>query len=71
MKYPGNCLVVALIAWAMAPNATRVRFVRNRHRRWRCIWERGGERFEFHAPGRAARPYWENILYLGEARKIA
>ncbi|WP_256804562.1 hypothetical protein [Pseudomonas putida] len=70
MNVPGNCVLAALMAWVASPKATRIRFIRNKSRRWHCIWERGGKAFEFYAPGRSRMPYWRNALYLGHSREI-
>lgn len=70
MRTPSNCFLAAVIAWALKPRTTRIRFIRNRSRRWHCIWERDGKRFEFYAPGRSRMPYWRNALYVGTTREI-
>lgn len=70
MRVPANCVIAALAAWVMRPRSTRLRFMRNRARRWHCTWEHGGWWFEFYAPGRGGLPYWRNALYLGSVREI-
>lgn len=70
MNLPGNCIVCAVVAWLRHPRSTSIKFVRNKGRRWHCIWVRDGKRFEFYAAGRSRMPYWRNALYLGRAREI-
>ncbi|WP_343590151.1 hypothetical protein [Paracidovorax wautersii] len=70
MRVPANCLLAALTAKLLHPRTVRLVFARNRARRWHCTWQRNGQAFEFHAPGRSRLPYWRNALYLGEVRQI-
>lgn len=65
-----NCLVAALVVKARDWSGVEIRFVRNRSRRWHCIWIKAGERYEFYAKGRSTMPYWRNLLYRGEVRRI-
>lgn len=67
---PGNCIVAALVAWALAPTRTRIRRMRNRVGRWHWYWVRDGQAWEFHAPCRSRLPYWRNALYLGVPRRM-
>lgn len=65
-RFPGNCLVVALVAWLMHPLSTRVRRMRNRVGRWHWYWVRGGAAYEFRGVvPRWPYPYWRNACYLG------
>lgn len=70
MKYPANCILAAVAAWIKHPRTTRIRFIKNKRRRWHCIWERNGKRFEFYAKGRSQYPYWRNVIYFGGCREI-
>lgn len=67
---PGNCLVCAILAWALAPSRTRVRALRNRRGRLHFYWTRDGRRYEFHAPGRSTKTYLQNSLYVGRVREF-
>ena len=65
-----NCLLAAVAAWLRHPRTTRIRVVRNRARRRHVVWERDGQRYEFHVPGRSSKTYLQNALYRGEVRAI-
>lgn len=58
MRFPGNCLLVALAAKALAPR--RVHF----------YWERDGERFEFYTPGASQWGFLRRAFRLGTVRRI-
>lgn len=70
MRFPGNCLLVALAAKALAPRRVRLRTLRNRRGRVHFYWERDGERFEFYTPGASQSGYLRNALRLGTVRRI-
>jgi hypothetical protein len=69
-RFPGNCLMVALAAWLLAPRTTRIRAMRNRAGRWHVYWEMRGQRFEFYTPGASSCGYLRNALRLGQVRRI-
>lgn len=69
MRFPANCVIVAIAMWLAHPLATGIRFVRNPRGRWHCIWLRSSRAYEFYAPGRTHRPYWQNLLYVGYIRQ--
>ena len=70
MRFPGNCLLVALAAKLLAPRRVRLRTLRNRRGRVHVYWERDGERFEFYTPGASSCGYLRNTLRLGTVRRI-
>lgn len=70
MRFPGNCLLVALAAKLAAPRQVRLGVMRNRAGRLHVYWVRAGERFEFYTPGASRCGYLRNALRLGTIRRI-
>lgn len=67
MRFPANCVVVALIAVVAGCSAHSMR---NRYGRLHFFWRNHrGEAFEFSRPGIEKRPYWQQVIYLGEIRR--
>lgn len=63
MRFPANCLLVALIA---ALGGGRLRTARNRSGRVHVYWlDHGGRAWEFYRKGASRRPYWQNLVYFG------
>lgn len=68
MKFPGNCLVVSLIASVKPGN--KLRCDRNRMGRWHVFWQdSSGRSWEFYKKGASGRTYLQNSLYIGEIRR--
>lgn len=67
----GNCLIAALIAKAKHPRRVRLAVARNRSGRWHVAWTDAGVRYEFYAKGRSTMPYWQNLLYIGEIKRVS
>lgn len=68
MRFPGNCVIAALIA-GMA--GARIRTVRNRTGRIHFYWlNEAGEAWEFYTKGASRRSYLRNALTLGEIRRV-
>ena len=68
MRFPGNCLVVALIASLRPGN--RMYRCRNRTGRLHFFWvDRKGRAWEFYTKGASQRPYWRNALTIGEIQR--
>lgn len=70
VRFPGNCLLVALAAKLAAPRQVRIGMLRNRAGRLHFYWVRGGHRFEFYTPGASGCSYLRNALRLGTVRQI-
>ena len=70
MRFPGNCVLVAVGAWLLAPRRTRLYAVRNPAGRWHLGFMRDGRRFEFYTPGASRCSYLRNALRLGEVRRV-
>ncbi len=70
MKFPANCLVVALAAKVANPSRVKIRTMRNRSGRIHFMWERDGQLFEFRTPGASRCTYLRNALRLGEIHKV-
>lgn len=69
MRFPGNCLLVALAASARGHHLHRMR---NRSGRWHFYWthrDGGGQAFEFYTKGASRRSYLRNAITLGEIRR--
>lgn len=68
MRFPGNCLIVALI-YAEVPG-NRLRMKRNRMGRWHFYWtDADGRDWEFYRKGASGRTYLQNALYVGEIKR--
>lgn len=68
MRFPGNCLIVALTFAALPGN--RLRTKRNRMGRLHFFWtDKRGRSWEFYKKGAGSKTYIENALYLGEVRR--
>ncbi|MGG3814221.1 hypothetical protein ABEV34_21615 [Methylorubrum rhodesianum] len=66
MRFPANCLAVALLR-----GHVRTRAMRNRTGRLHYFWrDRDGLAWEFYAPGRSRRSYLANLLYVGEVQRM-
>lgn len=67
MRFPANCLVVALIA---AAAGCSVHCMRNRSGRRHWFWRDGnGRAFEFYRKGASRLSYLQLSVYLGEVRR--
>jgi hypothetical protein len=68
VRFPGNCLLVALAAWARGHRLYRMR---NRSGRWHFYWTHRdtGQAFEFYTKGASRRSYLRNALTIGEVRR--
>ncbi len=71
MKFPANCLVVALAAKVAHPSRVKIRTMRNRSGRIHFMWERDGQVFEFRTPGASRCTYLRNSLRMGEIHRVA
>jgi hypothetical protein len=68
MKFPGNCLIVSLIASALPGN--RLRMKRNRMGRIHFYWQdKDGRSWEFYKRGASGRNYLQNSFYFGEIKR--
>lgn len=68
MKFPANCLVVALVA--SLRHGSKFRMERNRKGRWHFFWtDRYGFSWEFYCKGASSKSYLQNALYIGEIRR--
>jgi hypothetical protein len=68
VKFPGNCLCVALLA-SLRPG-TRLRIGRNRMGRKHFYWtDQHGRSWEFYKKGASGRTYFQNSLYIGEIKR--
>lgn len=69
MKFPGNCLLVALVM-GLRPGR-RIRVMRNRGGRLHFFWthKATGEAFEFYTKGASRRSYLRNAITMGEVRR--
>jgi hypothetical protein len=68
MKFPGNCLLVSLIASSLPGN--RLRTKRNRMGRLHFYWQdRNGHSWEFYKRGASGLTYLQNSLYIGEIKR--
>lgn len=68
MRFPGNCILVALYFSFVPGNRLRVK--RNRAGRWHYYWtDRSGRSWEFYKKGASSRTYLQNAFYLGEIRR--
>ena len=68
MRFPGNCLCVALVASLRL--GSRFRMKRNRLGRWHFFWtDRRGYSWEFYKKGSSGRTYIQNALYVGEIKR--
>ena len=66
MRFPANCLAVALLRGHVRTHA-----MRNRAGRLHYFWrDRDGLAWEFYAQGRSRRSYLANLLYVGEVRRM-
>ncbi|AMB48283.1 hypothetical protein [Methylobacterium sp. AMS5] len=66
MRFPANCILVALVC-----GGTRMRFQRNRFGRYHAFWRtRDGLAWNFTARDRARRGYLANALYLGSIKRL-
>jgi len=64
MKFPGNCLIVSVIA--VAVGGGRMRYVRNAAGRIHFYWvDRNGWAFEFYTRGASRHGYLRNSLRMG------
>lgn len=70
LRFPGNCLLVAVCAWLLALTRTRLHRSRNKRGRWHVYFERDGQCFEFYTPGASRCSYLRNALRLGTIRHI-
>lgn len=67
MRFPGNCLVVALVHCAAGGS---LRSMRNRTGRMHFYWVDGrGLAHEFYTKGASRRGYLRNALTLGEVKR--
>lgn len=68
MKFPGNCLVVSIVA-SLRPG-TRFRMDRNRMGRWHFFWtDAEGRSWEFYKKGASGKTYLQNSFYVGEIKR--
>lgn len=68
MRFPGNCLLVALLG--SIPPGARLHGKRNRSNRLHFYWtDRSGRSWEFYKKGASTRTYLQNLLYVGEVRR--
>lgn len=66
MRFPGNCLIVALVCGGL-----RIRVMRNRRGRLHFYWvDRNGSAWEFYTKGASAHGYLRNALRIGEIRRV-
>ena len=66
MRFPANCLAVALLR-----GHVRTRAMRNRAGRLHYFWrDRDGLAWEFYAPCRSRRSYLANLLYVGQVERM-
>ena len=70
MRLPGNCLLAALVAKALAPRRVRIRKTRDRRGNLHFYWERDGERFEFYTKGASQWGLLRRAFRLGTVRRI-
>lgn len=69
MRFPGNCLVVALVAGLRPSN--RVHMARNAWGRWHWYWtDSNGVSWRFYRPQSGRRSYLRNSLYIGEIKRV-
>ena len=69
MRFPGNCLVVSLIAASLPGN--RLATKRNRMGRRHFYWkDRQGRSWEFYKRGASGKTYLQNSFYIGEIKRV-
>ena len=69
MRFPGNCLIVSIIAAAFPGNA--LKWKRNRLGRVHFYWkDKKGRSWEFYKRGASGKTYLQNSLYIGEVKRI-
>jgi len=64
MRFPANCLVVAVVCGGLG-----LRAMRNRSGRLHFYWVRGGRAYEFYSPGASRCTYLRNAIRLGAVRR--
>ena len=68
MRFPGNCLIVALAA--VLKDGSRLYWKRNKVGRVHFYWRtKDGRRWEFYKRGASSRSYLQNAIYIGEIRE--
>jgi hypothetical protein len=69
MKFPGNCLLIAILASCKPGNV--LQWKRNASGRMHVYWkDQYGHAWEFYKKGASKRTYLQNAFYVGEIKRV-